>query len=118
VPWRRAFVPTLFAMRGKQPIRVLPPWDALMVPDGFPLSIGALHTEDPANYRPWWRPYARHLAHWRERFDHVLVPNADMPDGGGPARPVPGLELVADEGSARLYRIHRPARQMAVGNGG
>ncbi len=48
-----------------------------------------------------------HLAHWRERFDYVLVLNADMPDGAGPARPVPGLELVADEGFAQLLRIQK-----------
>lgn len=118
VPWRQAFVPTLFAMRGKQPIRVLPPWDALMVADGFPLSISGLLAEDPTRHRPWWGPYAHHLARWRERFDYVLVLNADMPDGGGPARPVPGLKLVADEGFAQLHRIHRPRKEAAIGDGG
>lgn len=107
VPWRQAFVPTLFAMRGKQPVRVLPPWDALMVNDALSLSIGALVAEDTADYR--WNPATHLLADWRERFDYALVLNADMPDGAGPVRPVPGLELVADEGFARLYRIHRLA---------
>jgi hypothetical protein len=112
-------VPTLFAMRGKQPIRVVPPWDGLMVPDGFPLSIGALGTEDPANYQPRWGDHAHHLARWRERFDYVLVLNADMPDGAsGPERPVPGLELVADEGFAQLHRVHRPGDRVAAGKGG
>ncbi len=107
VPWRRAFVPTLFAVRGKQPVRALPPWDGLMVADGIPLSIGALLAEDPTTYEAWWGPAAaaHHLSNWRESFDYVLLLNADMPDGAGPARPVPGLELVADEGFAQLHRI-------------
>ncbi len=118
VPWSRAFVPTLFAMRGKQPIRVLPPWNELMVSDGIPLSIGALLAEDPTTYQDWWGPYAHHLAHWRERFDYVLVLNADLPDGAGPARPVPELELVADEGFAQLHRIRRDQVSAAPPTGG
>ena len=119
VPWRQAFVPTLFAMRGKQPIRVLPPWNALAVDDGGPLSVRALLAEKPERYKPEWggRP-VHHLERWRERFDHVLVVNADMPDGTGPARPVPGLELVADEGFARLYRVLRETDVVAAGSGG
>jgi hypothetical protein len=107
VPARQAFVPTLFAMRGKQPIRVLPPWDDLAVADGTPVSVSALLAERPETYRGHWhdRQPTHHLENWRERFDHVLVVNSDQPDGEGPARPVPGLELVADEGFARLYRV-------------
>ncbi len=117
VPQRQAFVPTLFATRGKQPIRVLPPWDGLAVDDGAPVSISALLEERPELYRNQWRDRqpAHHLARWRERFDYVLVLNADMPDGEGPARPVPGLDLVADEGFARLFRIAREGRALAEG---
>jgi hypothetical protein len=108
VPWHQAFVPTLFAMKGKQPIRVLPPWDGIAVDDGGPVSVSALLAEDPTRYRSDWHKLpVHHLAHWRERFDYVLVLNADMPDGAGPARPVPGLELVADEGFAQLLRIQK-----------
>ena len=108
VPWRQAFVPTLFAMSGKQPIRVLPPWDAIAVDDGGPVSVGALLAEDPTRFKAEWHAHpVHHLARWRERFDYVLVLNADMPDGAGPARAVPGLELVADEGFAQLHRIRR-----------
>ena len=39
---------------------------------------------------------------WRERFDYVLVLNADLADESGPLPPVPGLEPLADEGFARL----------------
>lgn len=120
VPWRHAFVPTLFAMKGKQPVRVLPPWDAIAVPDGAPVSMRALLAGDPNRYGPTWdgRP-VRHLARWRERFDYVLVLNADMPDGTGPARPVPGLELVADGGFAQLHRVVRDERAPGTsGSGG
>ncbi len=108
VPWRQAFVPTLFAMKGKQPIRVLAPWDAIAVDDGGPLSVSALVDDDTARYWLEKRKYpVHHLARWRERFDYVLVLNADMPDGAGPAPPVPGLALVADEGFAQLHRVVR-----------
>jgi hypothetical protein len=119
VPWRRAFVPTLFAARGKQPIRVLPPWDAIAVDDGGPVSRGALFPGDGARLRPD-APTGpvHHLARWRERFDYVLVVNADLPDGTGPAGPVPGLDLVADEGFAQLHRIRRAEDRAAVGDGG
>ena len=120
VPWRQAFVPTLFAMRGKQPIRVVPPWDAIAVDDGITVSVSALLAEDPTEYRSPTPPTppVHHLARWRERFDYVLVVNADMPDGAGPARPVPGLEMVADEGFAQLHRIVRSGSAAAAGNGG
>ena len=36
VPWRSAFVPTLFTARGKQPLRVLAPWNSMSVPEGYP----------------------------------------------------------------------------------
>lgn len=113
LPWRQAFVPTLFAMKGKQPVRVLPPWDTIAVNDGGPVSISALLAEDPARYRSEHDYPVHHLARWRERFDYVLVMNADIPDGGGPERSVPGLELIADEGFARLYRIQRLSRNSA-----
>ena len=119
VPWCRAFVPTLFAMRGKQPVRVLPPWDAIAAADGGPVSVSALLAEDGSRY--WSATLmvpVHHLARWRERFDHVLVLNADMPDGTGPARPVPGLEMVADEGFAQLYRVVRDGSASAAGGSG
>jgi hypothetical protein len=59
---------------------------------------------------PWAASLPRDAAPvrlWHERFDYVLVLNADLPDASGPLPPVPGLEPVADEGFARLYRVHR-----------
>ncbi|WP_244408945.1 hypothetical protein [Roseomonas fluvialis] len=109
VPWRDAFLPTLFTGRGKQPVRPRPPWDALAVPHGPPPSIHALAlpgevlrarlAADPKLYL--WR----YLAHWREDFGYVLVLNVDQPDQEGPVPPIAGLELVANEGFAQLWRI-------------
>ncbi len=107
LPWRLAFVPTLFTARGKQPLEVLPPWNTIVEPDGgTPPSVNAL--TDPAILARFLgrAPYARA---WRERFDYALVLNADMPDDNGPFTPPDGVELVADEGFAQLYRINRAA---------
>ncbi len=107
LPWRLAFVPTLFSARGKQPVQVLPPWNDLVEPDGGVLpSVHALTR--PAAYARDVGD-ARYLKNWRERFDYALVVNADMPDDDGPFAPPAGVELVADEGFARLYRIDRLA---------
>ncbi len=46
---------------------------------------------------------------WRERFDYVLLLNADTADKYGSVPLPPELEPVADEGFARLYRIRRAA---------
>ena len=114
VPWRDAFVPTLFTGRGKQTVRARPPWDALAVPQGRlvtirdlalpPATIRERVTADPALY-DW-----RYLADWRNTFDFVLVLNADQPGRTGGVSPIPGTELVADEGFAQLWRIERPGR--------
>jgi hypothetical protein len=107
VPWRHAFVPTVFTARGKQPLSVRPPWDEIAVPEGpVPTAHALLRWEIPGQNYPATAPY---LAHWRDRFDHVLLLNADMPDKLGPVALPPELELVADEGFARLYLVRRDA---------
>lgn len=97
---RRAFVPHLFTAAGKQPLRVLPPWDSISVPDGPLAPVDKLG--DPSTLAG---PY---LGRWRECFDYILVVNADMPNAGGPLPASPAIAPVADEGFARLYRISRP----------
>ena len=105
VPWQHAFVPMLFAARGKQPLQILPPWDELNEPDGgIPASVHAL--DDPAVMADAL-PNARYTAAWRQRFNYALVLNADVPDQAGVFTPPPELELIRDEGFAQLYRIHR-----------
>jgi hypothetical protein len=98
VPLRQAFVPTLFSAEGKQPLRVLPPWRDLSVPDGvLPEPRHLQMTGAPLLLRVF--PY---LAAWRQDFGHLLLIDAT----GQPA-PAEGLELLSDQGFARLYRVRR-----------
>ena len=106
LPWHHAFVPILFTARGEQPLRVLPPWNEIAVPTGAAVSVHAL--VDPAMH-DFATAHAPYVRLWRERFDYVLVINADLPDAYGPFVPPPGLDLLADEGFAQLYKIERPA---------
>src|SRR5262249_27878525 len=46
IPWRQAFVPTLFTAAGSQPVRVLPPWDQLAVPGAPIASVRVLQSAD------------------------------------------------------------------------
>jgi hypothetical protein len=99
IPWRRAFVPTLFAERGKQPVRVLPPYDSMALPESVDLL--SVHVLEHADWQPQF------MKSWRMRFDYVLVLNADRPDRYGPFVPPKELQLVKDEGFAQLFRIER-----------
>jgi hypothetical protein len=49
--------------------------------------------------------YAPYMADWKNRFDYVLVMNADMEAHESRMPQMDILHLVADEGFARLYRI-------------
>ncbi len=111
VPRRRAYA-ILFARRGMHTLRVLPPWDRLHGHDVSLLSVHALL--GPAEALPRNAAFVRL---WRDRFDYVLVVNADVPDAAGLLPPIPGLEPLADEGFARLYRVHR-REEPAVAQGG
>jgi hypothetical protein len=94
---RHSFIPTLFSAVGKQPLRVLPPWSEIAVPEGNMPSVDMLSAPATAEF-----PY---LTNWRTRFDYVLVLNADMPNERGPLSPDLPLQLVSDQGFAKLYKI-------------
>jgi hypothetical protein len=82
-------------------MRVLAPWSDLADPQAFIHPAQALlRTDDDPTLATMYRQ-------WRQRFDYALLVNADMEDDTGPVQPIAGLELVADEGFARLYRISR-----------
>jgi hypothetical protein len=105
IPWRRAFVPTLFAARGKQPVVVLPPWSDIAEPDaGIVADVRVL--TDPALFRDAIKG-ARYLPFWRERFDFVLVVNSDLSGAGAPFTMPTGIDLLQDRGFARLYKISK-----------
>jgi hypothetical protein len=117
LPWRHAFVPTLFAIRGMHPVTVLSPWNELAeVEGGFPASVNAL--VNPAAYAAAIGQ-ACYLKFWHDRFDFALVINADVPDDYGPFVPPRGMVLVRDEGFAQLWRFDHamPAAAPSPGPG-
>ena len=95
---RHAFVPTLFTALGKQPVAVLPPWNQIAVAEGILPPVDLLNGSANDGRFPY-------LDHWRDRFDYLLVVNADMANAKGPLPSLYELHLMADEGFARLYRI-------------
>ncbi len=104
VPLSHAFVPTVFTAIGKQPLRVLPPWSEISVPEGNLLSLSVLICPAVMARDMAYTPYLRD---WRNRFDFVLVVNTDTPDRYiGDVVPA-GLKLVNDGGFAKLYAIDK-----------
>jgi hypothetical protein len=98
---RHAFWPLLFTASTKQPVGVLPPYDAISLPEGELPWIGGLADPGPADLK--WAPY---LTGWETKFDWVLVLHpADAPDGYDllPDR----LDPVERGKIAALYRIRR-----------
>ncbi len=93
---RQAYVPTVFAEPGKQPVTVMPPYD-----ETHEVSGGLLGTPDDLRHENG--DAASYLPHWQSHFDYVLLINADM----DPARLPPDSHtcLVTDQGFARLYRV-------------
>lgn len=105
VPFAHAFVPTMFAARGKQPLTVLAPWSEIAVQDGAVIvTVAALMCPSIRKVKESSSPY---LARWHERFDYVLVVAADLPDAvTGFERPY-GTSVIYDGDFAELYRIDR-----------
>ena len=102
VPLAHAAVPSLFTAAGKQPLAVKQEWLDRTVPETNLLSIHALQCQ---RLRQWeLTPY---LDRWREKYDYVLVVNADLPDQYVGDGVPPGLIPVVDTGFARLYRIDK-----------
>jgi hypothetical protein len=98
IMWRQAFVPNLFWAAGKQPLRVLPPWDRISFPEDGLLPWDALLTAEstPAHFKTW-----------RQHYQYVLLLNADLGKGIDLAA-FPELHLATDAGFARLYRVRKP----------
>lgn len=95
IMWRHVFVPNLFWAVGKQPLVVLAPWSTISLPED------GLHAAE-AILDPGRTP--AHFADWRQRYDYVLLVNADAGRIAGLAT-LPELVLERDEGFARLYRV-------------
>jgi hypothetical protein len=93
---RHAYVPTLFAESGKQPVTVRPAYAAL-----HEMSGGAVATA--ADLKSGHAAGAKYLSRWKTDFDYILVLNADQ---NSQAEVIDDETcLVADEGFAKLYRI-------------
>ena len=83
---------------------VLPPWSEIAVSEGNLFTPAVLNCPAALESYSSFTPYLRQ---WRQRFDLVLILNADMPDRYiGDAAP-PGLKLVRAAGFARLYAIDK-----------
>jgi hypothetical protein len=96
-----AFWPLLFTAPTKQPVRVIPPYDAISLPEGELPWVGGLADLDPATVK--WAPY---LPDWEHKFDWVLVLHpGDAPNGYKllPDR----LEPAGAGRVAALYRVRR-----------
>jgi hypothetical protein len=104
IMWRHVFVPNLFRAVGKQPLAVLPPWNEISLPEDGLLPAHALI--DP-------RQTPVHFANWRERYDYVLLLNADAGRTVELAQ-LPELVLERDVGFARLYRVMRRSNEQAL----
>lgn len=100
---RHDFVPALFTITGQQPLAVRAPWKSLSAPSSVTPDAHVLEGT-PSRAALDADPY---LQRWRERFSYVLLLNGDLPDAQGPFRPGPSLQLVANQGFARLYHIRR-----------
>jgi hypothetical protein len=99
-----AFVPTLFTAIGKQPLQVIGEFRSMAIPEGNLLSPGALFCP---NMQAFYAPFTPYLADWRQKFDYLLVINADLPDMFvGSALPS-GLKEVANASFAALYAMDK-----------
>jgi hypothetical protein len=100
VAQRHAYVPTLFAIAGQQPLRIRDPWSQLTSGSGDrPVNIKWLGASNLPKEE-------RYLTRWR-RFDYVMLLNAQAPAAPGEQLSPADVDLVADRGFARLYRIRK-----------
>ncbi|WP_245586587.1 hypothetical protein [Pleomorphomonas oryzae] len=103
-PDAAAFLPTLFTAIGKQPLVVKGDFRDISVAEGNLISVGALSCE---SLKSVYLPFAPYLANWRQRFDYVLVVNADYPDEYVGAKVPADLIKVSGTGFAALYLIDK-----------
>lgn len=101
VPLRHAFVPTLFATPGKQPLRIRPPWSDITASGEALADVARMHEAEAVTGADHEAGY---VTRWRERFGYVLVLNAQQPDATDEAS-IQELELMRDTGFLRLYRV-------------
>lgn len=97
VPLAHAYIPTLFSIRGQQPLRIAPAFQHLSSPSSAIPTIDELQShQNQDNADPY-------LAHWECDFDYLLVLEQDQL-GRRPENFV-GADLVKVTASERLYRL-------------
>jgi len=101
VMWRHVFVPTMFTVPGQQPLGVKPDWRSRAV-----YASGVPFVEDIG--LPSVQKSEPYVIDWRDKFDYVLVLDADYARSN-----LNGTRLVADHGFARLFQVVRSARAAA-----
>lgn len=95
VMWRQVFIPSLFTVPGQQPLAVKPAYqDKAVYSTGIPF-IGDMNTASRRQLDPY-------LDHWQQKYDYVLLLNADLGH-----TPLPGTRIIANQGFARLYKVQR-----------
>src|ERR1700730_4451693 len=95
VPQRQAFVPSLFAKLGLQPVYVRPPWNEIASDD---INIVSVHRLVGTSREALEAMHGGYVVPWRDRYDYALVVNADIPDREGPMAMPPQMQLVAEDG--------------------
>jgi hypothetical protein len=105
VAQRHAYVPTLFAIAGQQPLGIRDPWSQLTSGSGDrPVNIKWLGASNLPKEE-------RYLTRWRQ-FDYVMLLNADASAAPEEQLSPADVELVTDRGFAVLYRIRKAPRPM------
>lgn len=99
VPLAHAYIPTLFAIRGQQPLRIAPAFQRLSVPSSSIPTISDLrhHRSEEGN--------DVYLAAWECDFDLLLVLEQDQT--GRQDETFPHAHRVAFTATARLYRLDK-----------
>jgi hypothetical protein len=101
VHYASAFVPTLFAYAGKQPVQVVPAFKQLAIAQGGPAPIQLLKSLVDGSANPQATGF---VGNWHRKFEYLYLLGPHI------ANPIPGLlEELATASRFTLYRINRPA---------
>lgn len=100
VPLAHAYVPTLFALRGQQPLRIAPAFQRLSVPSS------SIPTIDDLRHHASLEGNDIYLAAWECDFDMLLILEQDRE--GRQDEAFPHAHPVAATATARLYRLEKP----------
>lgn len=101
VPLSHAYIPTLFSIRGQQPLRIAPAFQPLSVESSSIPTISDLHRHKSEEGNDIY------LTAWECDFDFLLILEQDR--DGRQEEAFPTVHLVADTPTAHLYRLDRSA---------